>query len=103
LRDQNAVADSEINQILNLQRYKKMTMSLKTVETFHACLIMTSYFNMHCGSNKDTVINSEPLELTIKSFSFTPCIFNLASTGKYVLPYIRPACQVLHHHVRAGI
>jgi hypothetical protein len=20
-----------------------------------------------------------------------------------VLPYIRPACQVLHHHVRAGI
>ena len=80
-----------------------MTMSLKTVETFHACLIITSYFNMHCGSNKDTVINSEPLTLTIKSFSYTQCIFNLASIRKYVLPYTRPACQVLHHHVRAGI
>ena len=78
-------------------------MSRKTVETFHACLIITSHFNMHCGSNKDTIINSQTLKLTIKSFSYTQCIFNFASIGKYVLPYIRPACQVLYHHVRAGM
>jgi hypothetical protein len=48
-----------------------MIIFLKTVQIFHACLMITSYFNMYCCSNQDTVINSGPLKLTIKSFCHT--------------------------------
>jgi hypothetical protein len=70
-----------------------MTIFLKAVQTFHACLIITSYFNMYCGSNQDTVINSSgPLKLIIKTFSYTHQEIQ-AALYMASLPSVAPSCQ----------